>query len=405
MLFELEEEKLPPLKELNLLNGNNEFSISPQLWNSILDQYAKKEIIEHFSFLIESTPVPFPYRKHKEDEVRKDFKSLCADQVKWERNTWESLRTPKDLDLKYMGEPLYLDYISKKGLTVSDQFTQEVRMECGHKGSPSPTRQWDRVGYKSKVRPILKVLMGLNLNRTMRSGVYNTAMFDCLRLGRYMASQFKPSCVKAIYDFFDAKHVLDFSAGWGDRLVGFHASNAESYIGIDPNTKLHEPYKKISSFCNTGKPTRFICSPAEDSDLSEVKVDFVFTSPPYFNTEKYSEEDTQSWKRYDNIYSWLNLFLFPTLKNCWDHLEDGRIAINITDVLDGKNYLEIINPMRKYMDLLGAKYEGVIGYRTKKKPGENQGSVGNSIFCEPILIWSKGKPKPLKWNQDNYFGV
>ena len=194
------------------------------------------------------------------------------------KGKWEGLRIPKDLELTYMGEPLYLDYISKKGLTVSDQYTQEIRMECGHKSSPSPTRQWDRVGYKSKVRPILKVLMGLNLSRTQRSGVYKTAMFDCLRLGRYMASQFKPSCVKAIYDFFDAKNVLDLSAGWGDRLVGFHASNAESYIGIDPNSKLHEPYKQISSFCNTGKPTQFICSPAEDVDYRNLKYDFVFTS-------------------------------------------------------------------------------------------------------------------------------
>ena len=405
MLFELEREKLPPLKELSLLNESNEFSIPSQLWNSILDQYSKKEIIEHFSFLIESTPVPFPYRKYDKLEVRKDFNNLCVDQVKWEKGKWEGLRIPKDLELTYMGEPLYLDYISKKGLTVSDQYTQKIRMECGHKSSPSPTRQWDRVGYTSKVRPILKVLMGLNLSRTQRSGVYKTAMFDCLRLGRYMASQFKPSCVKAVYDFFDAKNVLDLSAGWGDRLVGFHASNAESYIGIDPNSKLHEPYKQISSFCDTGKPTRFICSPAEDVDYTNLKYDFVFTSPPYFNTEKYSEEKTQSWKRYPNIYSWLNLFLFPTLKKCWDNLEDGRIAINITDVLDGKDYLEIINPMIKYMNILGAKYEGVIGYRTKKRPGENQGSVGNSIFCEPILIWSKGTPKPPKWTQDNFFGV
>jgi hypothetical protein len=36
---------------------------------------------------------------------------------------------------------------------------------------------------------------------------------------------------------------------------------------------------------------------------------------------------------------------------------------------------------------------------------EEEKSVGNSIFCEPILIWSKGKPNQPKWNQDNYFGV
>ena len=280
-------------------------------------------------------------------------------------------------------------------------------MECGHKSSPSPARQWDRVGYTSKVRPILKVMMGLNLSRTLRSGIYKTAMFDGLRLGRYMASQFKPSCAKAIYDFFGAKKVLDFSAGWGDRLVGFHSSNAETYIGIDPNTKLHSQYEKISSFCSTGKETKFICSPAEDADLSDVKVDFIFTSPPYFNTEKYSEEGTQSWKRYPDFKDWLKGFLYPTLTKSWSALKDGgRIAINITDVLDGNHYLETIKPMIEYMESLGATYEGVIGYRTKKRPGENQGVVGGCVFCEPIFVWSKGSnPSEPKWNQDNFFGV
>jgi len=407
MFFEIDKPKLPPLKEIKLLNENNEFSIPSDLWASILDQYTRKEIIEHFSELIENTPVPFPYRVYSIESVRKDYLELCSDIVKWENGKWEALRTPKDLPMLYRGRPIYLDYISKKGLSVSDMFTQEIRMECGHKSSPSPTRQWDRVGYTSKTRPVLKVMMGLNLNRTLRSGIYKTAMFDCLRLGRYMASQFKPSCAKSIYDFFGAKKVLDFSAGWGDRLVGFHSSNAESYIGIDPNTKLHSQYEKISSFCNTGKETKFICSPAEDADLSGVRVDFVFTSPPYFNTEKYSQEGTQSWKRYPTMNGWLSGFLYPTLTKCWSALkEDGRIAINITDVLDGNHYLEIIKPMTEYMKSLGATYEGVIGYRTKKRPGENQGVVGGSVFCEPIFVWSKGSnPPEPKWNQDNYFGI
>jgi len=179
-------------------------------------------------------------------------------------------------------------------------------------------------------------------------------------------------------------------------------------VGLDPNTKLHEPYRQIEAYCNTDKTTRFICSPAEDADLSDVKVDFVFTSPPYFDTEKYSQEETQSWKRYPETDEWLNGFLYPTLKKCWDVLEEGgRICVNISDKVRGD--IRVCQPMIEYMDSLGATYEGVMGYRMAKRPG-NHHSLNDElskmdVFCEPIFIWSKGEAPEPKWHQDNYFGV
>ena len=47
------------------------------------------------------------------------------------------------------------------------------------------------------------------------------ALREALSMRSYIASQFKPESAKVIYDTFQAKRVLDFSAGWGDRLVGF----------------------------------------------------------------------------------------------------------------------------------------------------------------------------------------
>jgi len=269
-------------------------------------------------------------------------------------------------------------------------------------------REWTREGCKSKTRYVLRVLWTLAEKDALTKGVRNKVLQDCLRLGNYMASQFKPSCAKSLYDFFQAKNVLDFSAGWGDRLVGFHASNAQSYVGIDPNTKLHEKYKAISEFCNTGKKTEFICSPAEDADLGDREFDFVFTSPPYFDIERYSKEETQSWKRYKRKEEWLNLFFLSTLKKSWDHLkEGGRIAINIADKghSRGDVNVEICLPMLKYMESLGATYEGIIGYRMNKRPGDRMGDVGGGVFCEPIWIWSKGEAPEPKWKQDNFFGV
>ena len=65
-----------------------------------------------------------------------------------------------------------------------------------------------------------------------------------ISMRKYIASQFRPSAAKTIYDFFNGKNILDFSAGWGDRLCGFLATDAESYVGVDPNSDA------VSKYCD-----------------------------------------------------------------------------------------------------------------------------------------------------------
>ena len=82
-----------------------------------------------------------------------------------------------------------------------------------------------------------------------------------------MASQFKPSIAKAFYDYFGSVNVLDFSAGWGDRLAGFIVESTKSFVGIDPNSTNHpnyerqvEFYKKHQTFFEEEKEVELICS-------------------------------------------------------------------------------------------------------------------------------------------------
>ena len=181
-----------------------------------------------------------------------------------------------------------------------------------------------------------------------------------------MVTQFRPSVAKALYDLFDAKNVLDPSAGWGDRLVGFLASNAEKYIGIDPNTQLHQPYNEIHKFYNPSRPVQTICLPSEDVDYSELEYDFVFTSPPYFNVELYCNEDTQSIERYKEFEVWKKKYLFTTLEEIYKHLKpEGRIALNICD----NPKLKITKDLISFMESLGATYEGIVGYEINIRPG------------------------------------
>jgi len=158
-------------------------------------------------------------------------------------------------------------------------------------------------------------------------------------------------------------------------------------------------------------------SPAEDADLTQYEnhFDIVFSSPPYFNVERYSYDDTQSWVRYKNIDAWNKEFLHKTIANVWPTLKKGGIlAVNIADVYasskgDGKGYKEICNPMNDFIQTLGAEYEGCLGMEMAKRPGSagagaiiegdedrytdealaKAAEAGDKTFCEPIWIWKK----------------
>ena len=48
-------------------------------------------------------------------------------------------------------------------------------------------------------------------------------------------STHNPLIIKYFIRKFAARRVLDFSSGWGDRLIGALTSDIDLYVGVDPN--------------------------------------------------------------------------------------------------------------------------------------------------------------------------
>ena len=85
-------------------------------------------------------------------------------------------------------------------------------------------------------------------------------------------------------------NVYDYSMGYGGRLLGVTSSNMRySYTGIDPNTETIEGLNYLNTLLDN--PGTLVQSVSEEYQPTDV--DLAFSSPPYFNLEKYSEEDTQ----------------------------------------------------------------------------------------------------------------
>lgn len=156
-------------------------------------------------------------------------------------------------------------------------------------------------------------------------------------------SNFRPSVAKYIYNTYGNNGVVwDMSSGFGGRLLGFLSSNCKKYIGTDPSTPTYNGLLEMKKdYEYVGKDIELLCQGSETYVPKENSLDLCFTSPPYFDTEKYTNENTQSYKKFPTTNLWLNGFLKQTIKNCYHGLkEDGTLIINIANVKSYPNLEE-----------------------------------------------------------------
>jgi SAM-dependent methyltransferase len=128
-------------------------------------------------------------------------------------------------------------------------------------------------------------------------------------------SNFRPTVAAAIiqrYTPLDGR-VLDFAAGYGGRLLGALITGRK-YYGVDPCVDQVKGLTKMVSACNMAGDTRraVIRRGAAENllpRLPSASFDLVFSSPPYFDREKYGTEREQSFLRYPTLEEWRDRFL------------------------------------------------------------------------------------------------
>jgi len=189
-------------------------------------------------------------------------------------------------------------------------------------------------------------------------------------------SNFRPTAAKYIYNNYgNCGNVYDMSCGWGGRLFGFLSSDCKSYTGVEPNTKTFLGLTDLKNdFKYIGKNINLINLGSESYKPQKNSLDLCFTSPPYYDTEKYSEEDTQSYKKFNTINNWLSGFLNETIKNCFYGLKKGGFLVfNISNTPKYKNleseFLRIAKENNfKYIKTLKLELSSISGKGAKFEP-------------------------------------
>ena len=151
-------------------------------------------------------------------------------------------------------------------------------------------------------------------------------------------NEFPPFVARTIYlRYADGKKnfkVLDPCCGWGGRMIGCASIPNTTYVGCEPCTETYDGLVKLGEWLKTLQPTfnyQISKVPFEDYKTDE-KFDMALTSPPYYNTEKYSDEETNSLNRYDTYERWVDGFYNPLILNTMSHINDGGVFIlNVGD--------------------------------------------------------------------------
>ena len=360
-------------------------------FESMNAEYGKEDMRKNLSDYIATERPVFPLKEITEDNMRDSFNSL-------KNFNTNSICTPKDQVSKEVFEK-YDDYeysYDKYGIglingpstynNVSNYFMQDLRLECGSYGFRAPKEVWENGdayaiwkclgpiwrGINDVKKKTVRELDGTETEQLLGGSLTHKSYMSAFRLGTYIATQFKPVVAKAIYQMTNAKTVLDTSCGWGDRLAGFFASDAEEYYGCDPNPNTYARYtQQISKYnkllSKPKKVTIWRCG-AEDLPYHKLpSIDVAFTSPPYFSTEEYNKggefQEDQSWSKFNEYEKWRDDFYLPVAEKSM--AVSKFLFVNIMDPkIKGTRYRssdELVNRLKD-------KFLGQIGMRIMQRP-------------------------------------
>ena len=279
--------------------------------------------------------------------------------------------------------------VNSIGVSVLQTFFPELEGVDKVKGCCM--RDFCKRSEKSFTRYVRKLLKYGKSPNDMRS------MFAFVGAG--YCSNFRPATAKTIYELYGKENskVLDTSSGFGGRLLGFFtAKNTDEYVGIDPNTA--DSCNKFIEFMQMrfgiNKKAYVNKIGSEDFTIEnypqyENYFDISFTSPPYFDTEKYSDSDTQSYKKFNTYDAWVDGFYRNTIYNSCNALKlDGTFAINIFEKVDNiKEYTEeFLNDCGFYIIKEDKYLLRVMSGTQKGEDGEFYTRKKDSYNYEPIWV-------------------
>jgi len=253
----------------------------------------------------------------------------------------------------------------RTGNSLRDRFLDDTKLDRAIRIC-FEFRSGDKLAYPTAIRRALELVTGENIQN------------------------FKSQHARAIVEYLCPAifgRVYDYSSGYGGRLLGTSLSKLRyTYVGIDPNTETFKYLNYLSKFCDNNIELYNTVSEEYQPD----DIDLAFSSPPYFNLEKYCDEPTQCMNRYTTLDEWFDGYVVPTMRNIYNGLNsDGIFATNIADYKGIGGEFFVVDKWITTAESLGFKYRKTIKMMLNTRPGVgNFRNEGREKF-EGIYVFSK----------------
>ncbi len=266
-------------------------------------------------------------------------------------------------------------------------FTNMMTAEPKGRGSNSLR---DRFNDEAKLKRAIRICFEFREGNNL---VYPTALRRALELvtGENVTN-FKAQNARAIAENLCTTllgRVYDYSCGYGGRLLGISASKMGlTYVGVDPNTETFEYLQYLNSLIGS---TRNELIQSTSQDYQPEDIDLAFSSPPYFNLEKYSDEPTQCMVQFTTLDEWFEGYVVPTMQNIHRGLNaDGVFATNIADYKSyGNKEYQVVNRWIETAEKIGFKHTGIIKMMLNTRPGVGNDKLAGREKFEGVYVFKK----------------
>lgn len=282
-------------------------------------------------------------------------------------------------------DPKYID-----GDVLTDLFSEEERVKANFRTFPSPLQWWSDSNNRKIIGDKLDELTQKFPNKS-KVALMRERITEIIKEPRQFPIRLAMLAITKLFEDPTTVKWLDFSSGWGDRLIAACVCNVEMYVGIDPNKNLIPCYEKIKNFFAKNNYLT-LNSTFEDFDetvmpkvfMEENKIvslenyfDITLTSPPYYEDEHYTDDESQSDIKFKTLNEWKAGFLIPAIKkSIFMTKKTGYIILHIGN----RKYQNIVSTVFEQMNQNRCLYLGCISRaRIGTKTNDRR----------PLFVWKK----------------
>lgn len=348
-------------------------SVSSEMYLAEKDPEIRAEM-EEYIFKIYRMRDIFPIRYLDEDDVFNEVMKCISYSPEWKGDTIRSGAGIGTALCNWMMPNLYQVY------SQQDNDKGEARSAYGK----FMDDEW------------LRKAISFSLNYQPGYPVPNSIRSSLAMIGS-MPTNFLPMNARAIWERLapEGGIVWDYASGFGGRLLGALTSpNNYTYIGTDPNVEtmshLHELGEAIERVTGRENSYELHCVGSEYLEGPTESIETAFASPPYFNLEVYSDDETQSYNQYPEVDAWLEGYVRPTVKNIARMLKTGRkYAVNAADfTIRGGERVNFVDAWKQISEEEGLPFHSNLYLEVQARAGTKLQKIGSGKK-ENILVFEK----------------